>query len=169
MRPPSHLSAFVAIAAICLASCSQYVRPGGRPELDDDTGIAVLIFDTDTPLYDLVFTRAQAFDGFTIDSVDAGRSIKLLELPAARYRLSDFDSGTEDFNPEGGAQLCLMIVANQLNYPGHFVFRNGEEKDGFRTYTNWVWRQDPEDMKRRVKADWTDLMATYPLKSSACP
>ena len=169
MRPPSHLLIFAGLAATLLASCSQVISPGGRPSLDEETGIAVLVVDTDTPLSNIVFNKADEFDGFTLRFADAGRSVHLFKLPADRYRLSDFDIPDEEFNPEGGAQLCIQVEPGQMNYPGHFVFRKGTQRNGFRSYTNWQWKQDEADMKRRVTIEWTDLLADYPVKSTACP
>ena len=160
---------FAGLTAICVAACSQTIRPGSTPDLDSDTGVVVLVIDTDTPLEDIAFNRVNAYEGFELSSADRGRSVHLFEVPAERYRLADFKTGLEEFTPEAGGELCVLVEPGQLNYPGHFVFRSAQKKDGIRTYANWQWRQDVEDMKRRVTIEWTDLLAAYPVKSTECP
>ncbi|MEL7369426.1 MAG: hypothetical protein AAFN74_10970 [Myxococcota bacterium] len=167
MRAPSQILLLAVVAAAF--GCSQSIRPGATPSLGDDTGIVVLVVDTDTPLRDVTFNQVDTFDGFKIDYADRGRSVHLFEVDAERYRLTGFDSGSQELTPEAGGELCVLVKAGQLNYPGHFVYRNSEQKKGFRTYANWQWRQDEEDMKRRVTIEWTDLLASYPVKSTACP
>ena len=169
MRPPSHVSILAAMTATAVAACSHTVSPGGQPSLDDETGIVVLVIDTDTPLKNINFNRVNEFEGFSVGFADRGRSVHLFKVPAERYRLADFDSGTEEFTPEAGGELCVQVEPGQMNYPGHFVFRSPQKKNGLRTYANWQWRQDFEDMKRRVTIEWTDLLAAYPVESTACP
>ena len=169
MRPPPFVLILAGLTASLVASCSQTLRAGATPDLDEQTGIVVLVVDTDTPLSDISFNRVNQYEGFRLSFVDRGRSVHLFEVPAERYRLADFETGKEEFTPEAGGELCVLVEPGQLNYPGHFVFRSAQRKDGFRTYANWEWRQDFEDMKRRVTIEWTDLLASYPVKPTACP
>ena len=169
MRPPSHALIMAGLAAASLAACAPTIRPGSNPSLDDDTGIVVLVVDTDTPLYDISFNHAEEYHGFKLDFADRGRSVYLFEVPAEKYRLADFDDGSEDFTPEAGGELCILVKPGQLNYPGHFLFRSAQQKQGYRTYANWQWKIDEEDMKRRVTIEWTDLLASYPVQTTECP
>ena len=170
MRSPSHALILAGLAATGLASCSHSVSPGSTPSLDSDTGIVVLVVDTDTPLRDIFFNEVDQFDGFTLGFADRGRSVHLFKVPAERYRLSSFDSGDEDvLDPKAGGDLCIMVKPGQMNYPGHFVYRGAEQKRGYKTYANVKWQDDLEDMKRRVTIEWTDLLASYPVERTECP
>ncbi len=169
MRRPSHVLFPAVVAAFGITSCSHSVSPGRNPSLGSDTGIVVLVVDTDTPLRNLKFTQVEAFYTFKLDFADRGRSVHVFKVPAARYLLSEFDSGNDDLTPDAGGELCVNVIAGQMNYPGHFVYRGSEQKKGYRTYANWKWRLDEEDMKRRVAAEWSELMGTYPVETTACP
>jgi hypothetical protein len=118
------------LLAICCATPAlaivRDIEPGTVPRLAADEALLVIAVDTNQALDAVRLVREGGQNEMkTVRGLDSGRSLRLVSLPAGRYRWSslELERFAYSFKGADADEYTFEVRAGRINYPGELIYR----------------------------------------------